>query len=178
MDLTGFDRSTRISSRSVLIHGKLWIPHLCKAYYEELIKSTVNMHPLVANYIDIDHDWRYLTVLLSYIVIAIIWAPANGKIRRSWSAVNFELLLCNLQITVISFVIGCEHRLVLPMCILKIWIDRANLPCIVIDALYQYQMLVPGSECMVPVRELKGTNVSGTKNRSPCYRCRQILVPT
>lgn len=127
MDLTGFDRSTRIWSRSVLIHGKLWIPHLrvCKVYYEELIKSTVNMHPLVANYIDIDHDWRYLTVLLSYIVIAIIWTctPTNGKIRRSWSAVNFELLLCKLQITVISFVIGCEHRLVLPMCILKIGID-------------------------------------------------------
>lgn len=123
MDLTGFDRSTRISSRSVLIHGKLWIPHPYKAYYDELIYG--KLHPLVENYIDIDHVWCYLTVLLSCIVIAIIWActPTNGKIRRSWLAVNLELLLCKLQITVISFVIGCKHRLVLPRCVLKIAID-------------------------------------------------------
>lgn len=172
MDLTGFDRSTRILSRSVLIHGKLWIPHLCKVYYEELIKSTVNMHPLVANYIDIDHDWRYLTVLLSYIVIAIIWTctPTNGKIHRSWSAVNFEMLLCKLQITVISFVIGCEHRLVLPMCILKIGID------IELISLVSWSMPGTSIKCRYPVasawyqyENLKGTNGSGTKNRSPCY---------
>lgn len=181
MDLTGFDRSTRISSRSGLIHGKLWIPHLCKAYYEELIKSTVNMHPLMANYIDIDHDWRYLTVPLSYIVIAIIWActPTNGKIRRSWLAVNFELLLCKLP----NYSYFFRDRLWAPTSTTNVHFKNrnrhtANLSCIVIDAWYQYQMSVPGSECMVPVWELKGTNGSGTKNRSPCYGYRQILVPT
>lgn len=90
---------------------------------------------------------HYLTVLLAYIVIAIIWActPTNCKIRRPWSAVNFELLLCKLQITVISFVIGCEHRLVLPMCILKIGID------IELISLVSWSMPDTSIKCRYPV---------------------------
>lgn len=163
MDLTGFDRSTRISSRSVLIHGKLWIPHPCKGYYDELIKSTVNMHPLVANYVDIDHDWRSTTSTLSHSA-SVSYSYCNNLNLNSYKRQNSSIVIGSKLWTALvqapNYSYFFRDRLWARTITTNVHFKnrnrhKANLPCIVIDAWYQYQMSVPGSECMVRYENLK-----------------------